>query len=149
MVCGYSKLVSLDAGYIIKWIRVVCHHWAEKTSKNYSNHPCVWNSCIWTVFGHFLRSTLTWNTNSHFVLTSIKRHKFRVPIWDSEDKNISPFRPILQFWPNLSKRQKNQKKSFSIYFNIIWSFYSQLSKILTHKINFSHPLYVTHPTSVP
>ena len=82
-----TKLVSLDAGQCKKGISVSSYHQAEKTSKYCSN---VRISNTWlkgAAFGHFLSLVVTYSTNSLFAVTSIKRHRFRVPTF----KLFGPF----------------------------------------------------------
>ena len=131
MGCGYYKLVSL--GYSKKGIRVVCYHRAEKTSKNYSHQPSVWNSWIWTVFGHFLSSAITWNTNSFFALTSIKRHKFIVPLTHIGNTKIFT---LFGLFCNCggSKRPKNQKNLFPSVFT--WYGVFSAEQITSYKNQF-------------
>ena len=94
------------------------------------------------VFGCFLSLVVTYNSNSFFSVNRIKRHKFRVPT-----THIGKTKIILVFclFNNFdrifggSKRPKNQEKSVSICFNMVWSPYSQQSKFLSQKINVSQP----------
>ena len=64
MGCGYSKLVSLDAGQRKKGISVSGYRRAEKTSKNCLNARISNTWLIGVVFGRFLSSVVIYNSNS-------------------------------------------------------------------------------------
>ena len=73
--CGYSKLVSLDAGQCKKGISA-SYRRAEKTSKNCSDARILNTWLMGVAFERFLISVVTFN--SFFAVTSNKKHKFRV-----------------------------------------------------------------------
>ena len=116
---GYSKLVSLDAGQRKKGISVSGYLRAEKTSKNCSNARISNTWLMGLVFGRFLSSVVTYNSNSFFAVTSIKRHKFRVPTTHIGNSKIFTNLGLICNFDRIcggSKRPKNQKNHFPYVF---------------------------------
>ena len=106
----YSKLESLDAGQCKKGISASSYRRAEKTSKNCSNARISNTWLMGVVFGRFLSSVVTYNSNSFFAVTSIKRHKFRVPTTHIGNTKIFPLFGLFCNFDQIcggSKRQKN------------------------------------------
>ena len=97
MGCGYSKVVSPDAGQHTKGFSLSSYRHAEKTLKNCSNARF---SNTWlneAIFGCFLSLAITWRTNSFCMLTSIKRYKFRLPTTHIGKTKNSTFQAFGQF----------------------------------------------------
>ena len=104
-----------------------------------------------TVFGRFLSLAITLNTNSFFILTSIKRHIFRVPTTHIRKKKRkkSIFGAILQFLQNLWWVQTAKKLGKSLYpFIYTWYPYSQMSTLIGQQINDTLKFLSRNPLSV-